>query len=79
MSTSVQLGFDIGEGAQQMQMLGEFQGKDGRKDKLIDVDGIKRRKAAAPLPGQVALTVQTQPEPVAPAFAAKVMNTWKEL
>ena len=61
MGQSVQLGLGIGEGPQQMQMLSEFQGKDGRRDKLIDVDGIKRRKAAAPLPGQMALPLTAPP------------------
>lgn len=55
MGATVQLGFDGLHDAQQMDMLGEFQGKDGRKEKLIDVDALKAKEKAKPLLGQVPL------------------------
>lgn len=54
--TSVQVGLaGMGKDAAQVKMLDEFgtaPGTGGRKDTLIDVDAIKRKEAAKPLPGQ---------------------------
>ncbi len=52
--TSLQTGLPgIGKSETQIDMLGEFTGKDGKKEKLIDIEAYWRNyKAGKPLEGQ---------------------------
>ena len=64
--TSVQVGLaGLGKEHAQVRMLEEFggaPGSAGKKETLIDVEAEKRKEAAKPLPGQVALE-ETKPTP----------------
>ena len=76
--TSVQVGLaGLGKESAQTKMFEEFGGAPGAggvKETLIDVEAEKRKEAAKPLPGQVALketapiTPEVTPKPVVSAF-----------
>ncbi len=51
--SSIQTGLPgIGKPEAQIDMLGEFSGKDGKKQTLIDLEAYKRTQAGKPLEGQ---------------------------
>lgn len=49
----------FGKESAQVEMFGEFSGKEGKRDTLIDVVKEKAKEAAKPLPGQTTLPVES--------------------
>jgi len=74
--TSIQVGLaGLGPQTAQVKMLEEFggaPGAGGKKEKLIDVEAIKRKEAAKPLKGQLILTGEAERERIRGVVRARV-------